>query len=291
MRVTERRMIEVAGTGVSRAREQVARASSAVTGGARVERPSDDPVAWAAAARADARSTLSAGRGAAIDRSRERLGEADGALEGLGQLLSRARELAVELGNDTYGPQERAGAATELQALRTQALALANSRAGDGEYLFAGSRGGAAPFDAAGVYVGDTLERTIASGEQATAATLASGTFLTASAGVDVFATLDTLATALATNNAVGVRASLDPLATAVAQVADARAGLGGRAALLDDASAARESLEQHLVDTYTDALAADPVAAAMELARAQEQLQTARAAAETLIGLAAPKR
>src|SRR5207244_3550100 len=103
----------------------------------------------------------------------------------------------------------------------------------------------------------------------------------TAAAGVDVFAALDALSTALGANDLVTTRASVDSMASANTQVARARADVGVRIQALDDADDARRSFETALARTHQDAVEADPIAAATSLVRSRSALDDARALAE----------
>ena len=287
MRVTESRLIVIATDGVAKARERAADAGDAMSSGMRVSRPSQDGAAWAEGQRAAAVTQISQGRGSAMSRMKERLDETDRALGSIGDILGRATELAVGLANGTYDAAARADAAVEVRTLRGAAIAAANTRALDGEYILAGDRGAAAPFDAAGAYVGDAGERTIEIGEGQSAALGVPGTTLTAASGVDVFGVLDTLATALEANDQVGVRAQLGDLQTSVAQVARARVALGTRTNALTRADDARTEFEQSLAERRSSAVEVDAVAAASDLSRASAALESARASATELIRLA----
>ncbi|MSP59499.1 MAG: flagellar hook-associated protein FlgK [Myxococcales bacterium] len=207
MRVTETRMIELAGDAVARGRDRAAAAAEQAAGGLRVAVPSDDPTAWADGARANARMTQSAARGTSIARARDGLIATDGALDSLGVSLSRAAELAVQMANGSWNAADRKHGALEVRALRAQVLAAANSRAPDGEFLLAGGKGGVAPFNGAGVYVGDDQAREIEIADGQQQAVTPPGTLLTTAKGIDVLALLDQLATALDNDNLAGVRA------------------------------------------------------------------------------------
>jgi flagellar hook-associated protein 3 FlgL len=286
MRITENRLMELAGQGVSKARDAAARAGREVQTGVAVERPSDDTAAWATARRAQVRAALSEGRGGAIARASEQLADVDGALDGIGTALARVSELGIQMSNGTLSAADRTAAAAEVSALRDQILAHASIRGGDGEYLLAGSAGGTAPFDATGAYLGDDVVRRIASGEQQTDSASVSGNLLTAASGVDVFAALDTLTAALTANDQAGAQASVTSIGTAIDQVATARTTLGARHQTLLLADGARQDLEQHLSEVVDRAVAADPIASATDLARAAGALESARAVAEKIASM-----
>jgi flagellar hook-associated protein 3 FlgL len=83
-------------------------------------------------------------------------------------VLQRVRELALQGANGTLSPQDRAAVATEVRERLDELLGLANTRDGQGEYLFAGSQTRTEPFvRTAGAggpvygYRGDDLARAV----------------------------------------------------------------------------------------------------------------------------------
>lgn len=65
-------------------------------------------------------------------------------LEGVSEIISRARELASQAGSDTNGPSAREAIAAELEQLSEELFARANGQTLTGEPLFAGTAGGPA---------------------------------------------------------------------------------------------------------------------------------------------------
>ncbi len=91
-----------------------------------------------------------------------RLSLLDNALSNATNVIQRTRELVVQAGNGTQGPESRQLIAAEVRALRDSLLAIANGQNGQGEYLFGGFRSLTQPFSSssAGVsYNGDQGER------------------------------------------------------------------------------------------------------------------------------------
>src|SRR5215470_15069140 len=119
MRVTESRMVEIASTALSRARDATGRATETMSSGMRVEKPSDDPVAWAEGARARASLEENNARGGSLERAQGRLEESDSALQTVGDLLLRAREIAVQQANAPFDRDNRAQAAAEMRGIRS----------------------------------------------------------------------------------------------------------------------------------------------------------------------------
>src|SRR5262249_8166744 len=279
-------MIDMVTGGVSRAREQAADAGQKLQTGLKVARPSDDASAWAEGQRAAARQVVSQNRGSSIARARDRLNEVDGALGGVGSVLAQVTELAVQFGNDTYNATDRAEGAKVVLALRDAALASANASTGDGEYVLAGTKGGAPPFDAGGNYVRDAGAGNTEVGDGKNLVSTMPGSALTAAAGVDVFGVIAKVAAALDANDPAALRASLTDLRAATAQVADARAEVGGRMKALDSADEIRQNFEEGLASTKARATETDPIAGASELARASSALDASRTVAQQIISI-----
>jgi flagellar hook-associated protein 3 FlgL len=286
MRVTDSRMLEQATAAVTEARSRTARATEVMSNGRRVQRPSDDPTAWAQGARAAARQLASGQRGFVISAAMSSLAQGEDALKTIGTNLTRASEVAVQAANGTLTDEDRRSLLPLLQGLRDANLAAANRTGADGEYLFAGSRGDAAPFDAAGNYSGDAIARSVESGEGARLYASVPGSALTAASGVDVLRSIDALIAAVSTNDVAGIQAANGTLKSAVAQTANARSQLGARMSALDAADDSREDFEVRLAQTLEDALDADPVKAASELARSAGALESARAVASEIVSL-----
>ena len=153
----------------------------------------------------------------AINQNASRAGDevdaADSALQSLSDVLARARELAVQMGNDSYSAADRAGAATEIDGLVQQAVTLMNTNV-NGRYIFGGNQDQTAPFDTAGNYNGDTAVRQVevAPGVLEDSSVRADVAVKGVGGGVDLFATLQSLSTALRTNNGDAIRGSLTDL-------------------------------------------------------------------------------
>lgn len=290
MRITEHRMVELASASLSASRERVARSGEQLSSGERVSRPSEDPDAWAAARRADAARTVNEGRGQALARSQDRLTQVDSALAQIGSALSRANELAVAAASDTVDPDSLAAIAVELRGLRLSALAAANSRASDGEYILAGNQSHVAPFDDDGVYQGDGAVRSIETQQSGIEQEVSvSGSVLTAAAGVDIFAELDAFAAALASNDRDAISAAIGALRDGHQQVSAARADGGAKSAALLAAEDDQRRLDGSLVALHSRLVGADPIAAASELAQHTQSLEAAQAVAQRIIELTRP--
>jgi flagellar hook-associated protein 3 FlgL len=285
MRVTESRMIDLATQAVSDARGNAADAQQVMSSGNQVTLPSDDVTKWAEGMRAQTRLDLSKARGTAIGRAKDSLSSADGTLESLTNIVTQVRQLAVQMANGTFGATERTDAAKQVLALRDEAIAAANARGADGEYLLAGTLGAAQPFaNGTGVYNGNATPRQIEAGPSSDQTVTLPGSVLTASSGVDIFTVMQNIATAMSNNDPASISGQLNNMDSVTTQVAQARDSVGTRLAALNQAENDRQSFEQQLNATHSAAVEADPIAAASSLAQANQALQTAQAVAQQVI-------
>jgi flagellar hook-associated protein 3 FlgL len=291
MRITGNRMIDVAATANAANQSRVAQASNEASTGMRVTKPSDDPDAWAAAQRATMKKTLAGGSVAALEVGRERLALTDHALAGVGDALSKMRELAVQGSNATYGADERAQLAVQVRAMFAAAIDSANTQTADGEYVLAGSRSTTTPFSATGAYAGDDDVRDLPITDDALTGSAVAGSSLTASSGVDVLPLFDRVARALETNDVAGLQALLGDIDTATKQVGLARTQTGGTMNVLDAALSAHADLDAHLTSEVARAVEADIVASASNLAKATHALEASRAITSHIVATVNPTK
>ena len=173
MRISTQLLFQQGLNGILDAQESLATTQRQLATGQRVNQPSDDPIAAARIQeleRAVAQQDVYVNN---IGRVRQRLNAEEDALSSAGEVIQRVRELAVQASSDTVNESDRQLIAVELRERRDQLIAIANTRDGDGEYLFAGSQSTTRPFVAAagGVdYVGDSVQRELLIGPGTTMA-------------------------------------------------------------------------------------------------------------------------
>jgi flagellar hook-associated protein 3 FlgL len=286
MRITGGRLIDLQAAATTSAQGQVGELAREVSSGVRVATPSQDPTAWLAAHRATLRRALSQGTGTAMAFSRDRLQQTDGALSSIEEAVSSVRALAVQGSNATYDANARQALGIQVKALFEQALASANTRSPEGEYLLAGSASTTRAFDAFGVYQGDAVARDVPTTEAGTTTVTLPGTVLTAASGVDVLPLLSQVATALQNNDPTTLSSLLGDLDTAVKQVSLARSHGGAAMSVLDDAANAHADLEQNLSADISRFVESDTVAAASNLAKASQSLDASRTVTQHILAL-----
>ena len=280
MRVTDKLLFLRGQKALSAARRRRAEAERQVTSGLRVRRAADDPggaalaVRHAAARRRYEDISRNAGRAA------DAVVAMDGALGDVNDALVRAKQLAVQMANDSYSPAQRADAAAEVRSLFETVVARLNLQHG-GRYLFGGSKDDTPPFDASGVYQGnqDVLQVEIAPGVYHDAQIRTDVVIEGGTGGVNVLTVLRDFEAALATNDAAGIGQAIDDLDQAIQQVSGGRATLGAAMNAFDEASRVSTAAADRARLFERNLVEADFVEAAQELAFAQKGLEAAVAA------------
>lgn len=156
MRITTRMLSDDAVRQLQASTESMSRASEQVSTTKRLNRPSDDP--------SQTRSAVNLREGIAeleqyrrnIDVADRTLSATDAALGSAGEIMQRARELAVQGANGSLSPLDRTQLAVEVDQL-LQGLLQQSQAKSAGSFLFSGFRTDIAPFaTATGPYLGDS---------------------------------------------------------------------------------------------------------------------------------------
>lgn len=162
MRISTNQMHHQGVRAIGDGQARVGKVQSQLSSGQRILSPSDDPAGSArflelrqqvvANTQYQKNLTLAVGQ----------LALEESVLKGSGDVLQRARELTVQANNAPLTTENRRSIAQEVRQLLNQLQDLANTKDGNGDYLFAGYQTRAAPFalTAGGVeYQGDQGQR------------------------------------------------------------------------------------------------------------------------------------
>ena len=284
MRISDSMRLDLVTRSIAKQQGRVAEAERQASSGARVGRPSDDPVAAAQAARVQAALDRTSACSTTVSRVRGDVAGSESALAEATTVLGDAQDLAMRGANGSLSASDRALMVSQVTSLRDQLLALANSKGARG-FLFGGTRTGAPPFDAAGVYQGDDAHPSVevCPGLEAQVGVTGARAF-TAAGGTDVFAVLDALGKALAANDQPAIASSVNALDSCSRQIVAARGDAGVQMARLDSADAANQAGELALASQRHDLVDADPAGAYTRLAAAQQALTAAVSVAQTTL-------
>lgn len=131
---------------LQRRQSELSQAQLQMTGGLRVNRPSDDPTAMARAERSRIVQSRNESEQRSLGVSRSAMALTESSLGQGDSLMQSVRETLLAAGNGSYSAGERKALAVQLTQLRSQLLAVANQGDGAGGYVFGGQGTTAAPF-------------------------------------------------------------------------------------------------------------------------------------------------
>ena len=114
--------------------------------GLRILKPSDDPVGITQIMPLKDIISINQQYNKNADAATARLQMEDSTLGSVTSILIRIHELAVQANNDTLGSSDRAAIAEEVDQNLATLMGLANTRDGNGEYIFAGDNVTTQPF-------------------------------------------------------------------------------------------------------------------------------------------------
>ncbi len=117
---------------------QLADVQQQISTGKKVLKPGDAPVAFARAATLKRADAMAEAQRSAMNVASSRLSASEVALAGIGDIVLRARDLALAAANESFSLSDRAAMAAEVRELLSAARGLAETRGADGEALFAG---------------------------------------------------------------------------------------------------------------------------------------------------------
>ena len=206
--------------------DQLERTQIQISGGKKLLRMSDDPVAARRIATIGTSQSSMTAWSANINTAEALVAQADGVMKSVSNLMTRARELTLSAASDTVNPADRATIAAELGTIADELDALAATRDSNGEPVFASGPARVMRFDS------DISFSPVPS---------AADVFVFG--GNSLSTGIRDAATAVAAGDKAGMRASVDALATVVGHVADKHAELGlsgGRLERIGDGLALR---------------------------------------------------
>ncbi len=136
--------------GISESQSSWLKVGEQLSTGRRVNNPSDDPIAASRAVVLSQAQAVSSQYGTARNFADQSLSMEENALSSVTTAITKAKEIVVAASTGTLNDEDRASYATQLQGIRDQILGQANSRDGNGRYIFAGYKTDQPPFSDTG---------------------------------------------------------------------------------------------------------------------------------------------
>lgn len=287
MRVTTAQSFERPTLMMAQLNQQADRLQVQVATGKKIHAPSDSASGWQQLAGLNRADADDLAYGSNIKMAQSLLADTESALDAVTTQLQRAKAFAVQANNGTLTPEGRAAILTDIEAIISDLLGVANGTDSRGHPLFGGAAGEAAYArqpDGSIAYVGSGEATSIPVGDGVSIAAgetgaRAFGGIAGAKGPTDMFAILTAFAAALQPGaEPGGIETAMGDLDAALSQVDTTRASVGARAFRMDleaeriaDAGIAREATRDGIE-------AADPTQAIAELQKTLTILQATQA-------------
>jgi len=217
--------------------------------------PSDDPAAASRVLKLGQLIETNQQHQRNADAAQTSLSLEDSVLSQVGDLLQRARELAVQGNNDILNASDRTDIAFEAKGILQQLLQVANSQDASGNYLFSGYQTSTKPFTDNGsgnfTYNGDQGQHFLQIGPSTkiaggdTGKQLFTGIDDGAGGVSDMFSVVSDFVTSLESNTPTGT--SISRLDSAIGTVLTQRASVGARLNSIDSQRTMNDSFNLEL--------------------------------------------
>ena len=275
MRVTDQQIFRTAKSDVLTARNRLYKAQQTVASGRNINTPSDDPIGMKRVL--DYSSSLDAL--AQFERNisfgQARLETAEDSLSHADELLSQAKDVAINQSSQHFDQDTRDSAIEIVENLYDQLMDMANTRMGR-TYIFAGYNSDTPPFERDAdfniTYNGDDGAVGLRISENSTISLNADGEEIFqiddpgGGAPISVFDMLRDLRTALINDDLTGIQDQVGLLAAAKDHLQDVRAANSGHYQRLDMTGSHLTKVKLNLENSLSDLQKADMTEAVLEL-------------------------
>ncbi len=234
MRITHRAIADSSARGMQANLAALAKLQEQISSGKAISKPSDSPSGTSTAMRSRAELSTNDRYTANISSATTTLNAGDTALDAMGNLLNRVRDLVTQGANTgVNSAASNAALATEVEGIRESMLAVAN-RTVSGVPVFGGTTAGTAAYAADGSYVGRTgTTQSVRISDAETVPTSIDGPAAFGPTGSDVFALLSGVAAQLRSDPS-GLSSRLGEIDAAAQRMTTTRAQIGVRTSRLE---------------------------------------------------------
>ena len=260
-------------------RRDLARVQEQMSTGLRVNRASDDAPAFIEARQMEKLSNRYAQYLRSIGSTQSWVDHTQDALDGIADRIAEAYERGIRANSHVFDADDREAEASRVEAIIAEVVDQLNSRDGD-EYIFAGSRTTAQPFDVVAgvvVYNGNSAGRTRQIGDKQRLDVNISGDSIhDTGAGFTITESLQGLADAIRSGDPALMETALEEVAASRNRVLERGAEAGGIANRLDLAATQLREATFRFESRRSELEDIDMVAAIVEYQRAQTGFQAA---------------
>ena len=179
MRISTSLLFQQNGSQISNQQSELYKIQQQISAKSRLLTPADDPIAAANSLQIQQGQSISKQFDVNIRNAKTDLGQGESTLGSVGDSLQSIRELIVKSRNAVLTASDKNAIATEIDNNLQDLIGLANTRDGNGRYLFSGYQDSVQPFSTTGgPYLGDDGQRTAQVGPTRYISVNASGGYL-----------------------------------------------------------------------------------------------------------------
>lgn len=146
MRISTQMIYSLGATSLSDLQNQLMKTQQQLSSQKRILTPADDPVASASLINLSQSLAINTQLTTNRQTARSQLEQEESVLQSVTTLLQDTKQLIVTAGNGAMEDEQRQYLASQLQGYMTELLGLANSKDGNGQYMFAGYTTSSQPF-------------------------------------------------------------------------------------------------------------------------------------------------
>jgi len=232
------------------AQARLQKTQEALATGKKVNAASDDPVASAQIIAVRAELNRLEVMQKNVNTAYDELAMTEASLSTAEDLISRAREIAVQGANSVLGAEDREILATEIEAIRQQLFKLANTQSAMGDYIFAGhaiDRPAFTDVDGNFEFQGDDGQKVLNIAAGVTISVRTTGVDVFGEGETGVFAVLQNLAGGLNADDDEIIQRSISSMDESQQQILQGIADLGSRMGLVEDQQLLNEAFNVQL--------------------------------------------
>ncbi len=285
IRITSGMMSENISNTLMKNSDSLMKAQTVVSTGLKINQPSDDPVSAAAALNYNKTLSSVDQYTRNITQAQTTLNVADSTLSSINNLLTQAKQIALQQVNGTMSADDRKVAASQVKSLLDQFVQLANTKQG-ANYVFGGRNTTTPPYNAANPstgFQGDDGPISVVIGDGVTMDTHVSGKNAF-SGSADPAVVLTNLMNGLTSNDTTAISNQLTPLDTAASQVVNTRADVGSTLNRLEATQNYWSSFKLNIQKALSNTEDADMTQAASQLTQQQTAFQASLAVAAKIV-------
>ncbi len=278
MRITNSILYRAVKQNVQTATQNIQHYQEQLSSGKRINRPSDDPLGAMRAQQIHTQLNKIDQYSRNSTYAKSWMNTTETALSQSSDLLIRLKEIAVSFSSDNYNADSRQSAAAEVQNIKDQLMALANTKVGN-RTIFGGHKTESPAFLLDGTYSGNDGEIKINLNSDIAVPINLTGDQVfesDSSADKNVFATLDDMISALESNDPSGVSDTMNELDTTFSNVNRSLSIIGSRQNQIQNVNSSQSDKKIQYKDELGQVEEVDIVDTTINLQSAQNTFQAA---------------